>query len=271
MSRPRIPYVAKDRLFCWNICRLPAPVKIPSPSRISSPWEAVSTAAWIVALGAAFLLLAVLKLFTPNYLCAGPRPFGRINAIMDTMLNGHGYAKSAIDMACWDLLGHATGKPICELLGGRHGESFKLYRAITMASAEAMAANVDEYRKQGYTKFQLKVGGDPLEDIGDRLDGGRNIVIFPEGTRTAPGERRKYGLGGAVLAAMGFGLLLGMPILGIRGDYLAIATLGFGEIIRILLRNMTDLTGGPNGITASLDPTTGDVLWVSTKHHVTAG
>ena len=41
----------------------------------------------------------------------------------------------------------------------------------------------------------------------------------------------------AILAAMGFGILLGLPILGIRGDYLAIATLGFGEIIAILARS----------------------------------
>lgn len=45
-----------------------------------------------------------------------------------------------------------------------------------------------------------------------------------------------------------FGFLLGFPVLRLRGDYLAIVTLGFGEIIRLLLRNMTGLTGGPNGI-----------------------
>jgi branched-chain amino acid transport system permease protein len=45
-----------------------------------------------------------------------------------------------------------------------------------------------------------------------------------------------------------FGFLLGFPVLRLRGDYLAIVTLGFGEIIRLLLRNLTGLTGGPNGI-----------------------
>ncbi|MDB6141028.1 MAG: leucine/isoleucine/valine transporter permease subunit [Pseudomonas sp.] len=45
-----------------------------------------------------------------------------------------------------------------------------------------------------------------------------------------------------------FGFLLGFPVLRLRGDYLAIVTLGFGEIIRLLLRNMTGFTGGPNGI-----------------------
>ncbi len=59
---------------------------------------------------------------------------------------------------------------------------------------------------------------------------------------------------GACLAAT-FGLLLGFPVLRLRGDYLAIVTLGFGEIIRILLNNMTWLTGGPNGIGGIPDPT----------------
>lgn len=52
-----------------------------------------------------------------------------------------------------------------------------------------------------------------------------------------------------------FGFLLGFPVLRLRGDYLAIVTLGFGEIIRILLNNLTTLTGGPNGITGIPKPT----------------
>ncbi|WP_421238189.1 high-affinity branched-chain amino acid ABC transporter permease LivM [Aeromonas jandaei] len=58
------------------------------------------------------------------------------------------------------------------------------------------------------------------------------------------------------LAAL-FGFLLGFPVLRLRGDYLAIVTLGFGEIIRILLNNMTSLTGGPNGISGIPKPTLG--------------
>jgi len=52
----------------------------------------------------------------------------------------------------------------------------------------------------------------------------------------------------AGLMAATFGFLLGFPVLRLRGDYLAIVTLGFGEIIRLFLRNLTGLTGGPNGI-----------------------
>lgn len=57
-----------------------------------------------------------------------------------------------------------------------------------------------------------------------------------------------------LLAAL-FGFVLGFPVLRLRGDYLAIVTLGFGEIIRIFLRNLTDITGGPNGISNIDKPT----------------
>ncbi len=46
-----------------------------------------------------------------------------------------------------------------------------------------------------------------------------------------------------------FGILLGFPVLRLRGDYLAIVTLGFGEIIRVILLNWYEFTGGPDGIT----------------------
>jgi L-alanine-DL-glutamate epimerase-like enolase superfamily enzyme len=87
---------------------------------------------------------------------------------MDAALKGHPYVKSAIDMACWDILGKAAGLPVCTLLGGRFGDSVDLYRAISQETAPKMAARVAQYRAEGYRKFQLKVGGDPDEDI-DRI------------------------------------------------------------------------------------------------------
>ncbi len=52
-----------------------------------------------------------------------------------------------------------------------------------------------------------------------------------------------------------FGFVLGFPVLRLRGDYLAIVTLGFGEIIRLLLVNLTSFTGGPDGISGLPKPT----------------
>jgi branched-chain amino acid transport system permease protein len=57
-----------------------------------------------------------------------------------------------------------------------------------------------------------------------------------------------------VIAAV-FGIALGFPVLRLRGDYLAIVTLGFGEMIRIIITNWVSLTNGPNGITGIPRPT----------------
>ena len=61
------------------------------------------------------------------------------------------------------------------------------------------------------------------------------------------------------LAAVG-GTLLGIPVLRMRGDYLAIVTLGFGEIIRIVLNNMDPVTNGPRGLLRIDSPTIGDFV-----------
>ncbi|MEM1189747.1 MAG: cis-3-hydroxy-L-proline dehydratase [Pseudomonadota bacterium] len=101
----------------------------------------------------------------PHLIGLDPTNLSGINGVMDTALLGHPYVKTAIDMACWDLLGKATGRPVCDLMGGRQGERVELYRAISQRPAEEMAENVALYRDQGYRRFQLKVGGDVAADI----------------------------------------------------------------------------------------------------------
>jgi len=66
------------------------------------------------------------------------------------------------------------------------------------------------------------------------------------------------------LTALLFGLLLGIPTLRLKGDYLAIVTLGFGEIVKIFLNNLDALTGGPNGILGIKRPGIGPFLIDST-------
>ena len=101
----------------------------------------------------------------PHLLGENPLHLTQLNRRMDAALKGHAFVKSGIDMACWDILGKVTGQPVCVLLGGRYGDDFPLYRAISQESAEAMAKRVADYRAEGYRRFQLKVGGDPLEDV----------------------------------------------------------------------------------------------------------
>ena len=101
----------------------------------------------------------------PHLIGRDPTQLGPLNRHMDAALKGHAYVKSAIDIACWDLLGQATGRSVCDLLGGRFGEDFHLYRAISQQSPEEMAGKVAGYRAEGYRRFQLKVGGDAETDI----------------------------------------------------------------------------------------------------------
>ncbi len=101
----------------------------------------------------------------PQLIGHDPTQLAPLNRRMEQLLKGHPYAKSAIDMACWDILGQASGQSVCTLLGGRYGEDFALYRAISQESPDAMAEKVAGYRDEGYRKFQLKVGSDPHTDI----------------------------------------------------------------------------------------------------------
>ncbi len=108
---------------------------------------------------------AGLKELGPHLLGIDPRELAVLNHRMDAALKGHPYVKSGIDIACWDILGQATGLSVCALMGGRFGDSVRLYRAISQESPAEMARKVAAYRAEGYTRFQLKVGGDPDTDI----------------------------------------------------------------------------------------------------------
>ncbi len=101
----------------------------------------------------------------PQLIGMDPRDLGVLNRRMDALLRGHPYVKAAIDVACWDILGQACGQPIWRLLGGKEQEQVALYRAISQESPEIMAAKIAGYKREGYTKFQLKVGGNADEDI----------------------------------------------------------------------------------------------------------
>src|SRR3954465_3712409 len=108
---------------------------------------------------------AGLRELAPHLLGCDPRELTKLNHRMDAALKGHPYVKSGVVIACWDLLGQVAGLPVCMLMGGRFGESVRLYRAISQESPDAMAKKVAGYRAEGYTRFQLKVGGDADTDI----------------------------------------------------------------------------------------------------------
>ena len=118
---------------------------------------------------------AGIQELAPHLLGEDPTQLQRLNHKMDQVMKGHPYVKSALDMACWDILGKAAQMPVCHLLGGRYGEDVVLYRAISQRPADEMAANVAGYRDEGYRRFQLKVGGRPDDDI-ERIRAVRDVL-----------------------------------------------------------------------------------------------
>jgi L-alanine-DL-glutamate epimerase-like enolase superfamily enzyme len=83
---------------------------------------------------------------------------------LDDRLRGHEYAKSALDVACWDAFGHLVNKPVAALLGGVLQSDLPLYVAVPLGPPDQMAEFVTRERAAGMRNFQAKLGGDPAQD-----------------------------------------------------------------------------------------------------------
>jgi L-alanine-DL-glutamate epimerase-like enolase superfamily enzyme len=115
---------------------------------------------------------AAARLLAPALLGEDPRQVAGIERLMDDTVRGHGYAKAAMDAACWDILGKATGQPVWMLLGGRLTDGAPLYRVAPQKAPEDTVLEMEHLRAAGYRQFQIKVGGDwktaPLLKAGEK-------------------------------------------------------------------------------------------------------
>jgi L-alanine-DL-glutamate epimerase-like enolase superfamily enzyme len=108
---------------------------------------------------------ATLALLAPAVLGADPRQVEVVYARMDAVVKGHPYAKAAIDLACWDLFGKATGLRVSDLLGGTFQEDVPLYWGIGIAEPDVMRGKAEDALAAGYREIQLKVGTGWREDV----------------------------------------------------------------------------------------------------------
>ena len=92
----------------------------------------------------------------PHLLGNDPTQLDVLNRRMDAALKGHPYVKTGIDMACWDILGQVAGLPVSELLGGRYGHDFVLYRAISQGSPDEMAEKSSWLPRRGISAFSVE-------------------------------------------------------------------------------------------------------------------
>ena len=82
---------------------------------------------------------------------------------LDGLLNGHNYAKAAIDIAIHDLIGKAHGMRVCDMLGGPTSDRVSSYYALSVDEPDEVARTAVEKIAEGYPRLQIKVGGRPVE------------------------------------------------------------------------------------------------------------
>ncbi|MEM8706216.1 MAG: mandelate racemase/muconate lactonizing enzyme family protein [Actinomycetota bacterium] len=109
---------------------------------------------------------AAIATIAPALIGLDPRRTNLVYERMDQALNGHRYAKSAIDVACWDLTGKAYEERVCDLLGGTERKSVPSYYGVMPATVARTADAARKREAEGYPRIQVKAGGRPLaEDI----------------------------------------------------------------------------------------------------------
>lgn len=112
-------------------------------------------------------VVPLIEALAPVLIGADPIGPDAVLARCEAVVQGHVYAKSALDMALWDLTGKAAGLPLYRLLGGRQVAAAPLYHSITCIDPDAMARIATEAYGQGIRQFQCKLGasGDWQTDV----------------------------------------------------------------------------------------------------------
>lgn len=105
-----------------------------------------------------------LKVLLDCILGLDPREHLLIQAKMDAAIKSALGAKSAIDIACWDIAGKAAGVPVSVLLGGRLQDRCRAWDSIPLLAAGQVAEHVEAKILKGVSVLQIKVGADPIED-----------------------------------------------------------------------------------------------------------
>ena len=108
---------------------------------------------------------AGIETMAPFLLGLNPQKVLEVERAMDLSLPGHLYAKSPIDMACWDIAGQAAGLPIADLMGGGSRTPAPIASSVGAKTVEETREVLARYRDRGYWVHSVKVGGDVDQNI----------------------------------------------------------------------------------------------------------
>jgi branched-chain amino acid transport system permease protein len=210
----------------------------------------------VVALGLFAVMIGLRSDVGATTIVLVPRPWAVAFAVAAVFFG-------RLAMACWRAwrpAGIPTPRRFAEAItrGGRYVAPVLLAFALTMPLYAGryyidLGILVLTYVMLGWG-LNIVVGLAGLLDLG-------YVAFYAVGAYSYALIAKDFGLGfwsalplsGALAAC--WGIMLGFPVLRLRGDYLAIVTLAFGEIIRVVIQNWVSLTGGPNGISGIPRPT----------------
>lgn len=108
---------------------------------------------------------AGLETVAPFILGLNPRRVLDVERAMDLALPGHLYAKSPVDMACWDIAGQASGLSIADLMGGGSRTPRAIASSVGAKTVAETREVIERYRQRGYVAHSVKIGGDVTRDI----------------------------------------------------------------------------------------------------------
>ncbi|MFV1853108.1 MAG: mandelate racemase/muconate lactonizing enzyme family protein [Thalassospira sp.] len=130
------------------------------------PWGA----AYLPALHGA--ILPILAELAPALIGRDPRMLSEVNQAMDSAVMHQFYVKSAIDYACWDILGKVAGLPVYALLGGKLTEHLPMIASIP-GGVDAMRSTVKHYKSQGYRQFSIHIS----QPVREEFQAYRDVIV----------------------------------------------------------------------------------------------
>ena len=129
---------------------------------------------------------AAIAELAPAIIGVDPRRLGLLHQAMDRALNGHRYARAAIDVAAWDLAGRAYGERVCDLLGGALRPTVPSYYGVMPDTPAATARAAASREADGYRRIQVKAGGRPIAQdietvraVADSLSPATKLLVDP--------------------------------------------------------------------------------------------
>ncbi|MFV0252715.1 MAG: mandelate racemase/muconate lactonizing enzyme family protein [Beutenbergiaceae bacterium] len=109
--------------------------------------------------------VVIETLLAPVLVDQDPTQISVVHRLMDQQIKGHPYAKAAIDIACYDLWGKATGQPVSTLLGGAHRDSIEVAHSLGIMDLERCYDEAEAAVAEGARTIKCKTGLDAERDV----------------------------------------------------------------------------------------------------------